>query len=514
MNLNLQILKKDLSGLALQGQILDDRLIRRLTHPVNYAGEIKPRGDCLYLVEADKLPQKMDFENRPSFICIGTPPENYLTSDCNVLYTSTSLSILELMNRVSELFYNYYCWEMDMQQINNRKLPLKALGELSHPIIRRPYALFEANFKTVFSIIDTDFYTLPETYVSVPDKSDYMSMDDINMLNSDPEFVNAADEQEPTIYSGKPFGYRTLYYNIRINGVYVARITVDEVGGPFTDRDFALIVILADAILQGMQQKDLNNLNQPRGLHAILERLLEHKMVPEEMIAAVLKENDWSIDDTYFCVCVEPTQYDKNNDLLSALAFYLSRINASHCHMVFHEKLVFVFNLSKSQTTRETIHPLLISELKKCSVKAGISSNFTDFKNLYYHFLQASQALTIGKKSDLSLWIYHFENYLLPFLFQKFSHDTIPEMICPSGLLKLLKYDEVKGTDYVRLLRIHLENNMSPAVTTRLTFLHRSTFLYRMEKITSILNMDLENPDTRLLLMMAFKFLDAKGSKN
>lgn len=83
------------------------------------------------------------------------------------------------------------------------------------------------------------------------------------MMISDSEYNRAIEAPEPAIYSGALYGFRTLFYNIRVNGVFVARICVDEVVTPFTSRDFALIKILGQYLARHSRE-NIYYFNRPR----------------------------------------------------------------------------------------------------------------------------------------------------------------------------------------------------------------------------------------------------------
>jgi hypothetical protein len=93
MNLNLQILQIDLQDIVLRATIIDKRLERRLGFAVIYDGEECPLGDRLYLTRSSDLPPAVNFSGRPSFLCIGNPPERYVNGECNILILLEDISI-------------------------------------------------------------------------------------------------------------------------------------------------------------------------------------------------------------------------------------------------------------------------------------------------------------------------------------------------------------------------------------------------------------------------------------
>ena len=84
-------------------------------------------------------------------------------------------------------------------------------------------------------------------------------------------------------------------------------------------------------------------------------------------------------------------------------------------------------------------------------------------------------------------------------------------MLIPAGLRNLLSYDRDHGTEYTRCLRVFLENSMNIARTVADLYIHRNTFLYRLERIKKLLDMDLDDPDVRLLLLLSYRILDGTG---
>ena len=106
--------------------------------------------------------------------------------------------------------------------------------------------------------------------------------DAINTLISDAEYNHAIETTEPAIYSGALYGFRLLFYNIRVNGVFVARICVDEVVSPLTDRDFALIKILGHYLGKGLAAERVYSFSRPKDMDNILHSLLSHRLIPEK----------------------------------------------------------------------------------------------------------------------------------------------------------------------------------------------------------------------------------------
>ena len=67
--------------------------------------------------------------------------------------------------------------------------------------------------------------------------------------------------------------------------------------------------------------------------------------------------------------------------------------------------------------------------------------------------------------------------------------------------------------DLFHTLRVYLENNGSIKETSEELYIHRSSLLYRLEKITDLLDVDINDSEYRFSLMMAYKLYDLNIGK-
>ena len=84
-------------------------------------------------------------------------------------------------------------------------------------------------------------------------------------------------------------------------------------------------------------------------------------------------------------------------------------------------------------------------------------------------------------------------------------------MLVHKGILKLQESDRTQNTDYMKTLKVYLDNQQNATQTAKELYIHRSTFLYRMERITDLLESDLQDPEEVLYLSLSFRILNYKG---
>jgi len=76
---------------------------------------------------------------------------------------------------------------------------------------------------------------------------------------------------------------------------------------------------------------------------------------------------------------------------------------------------------------------------------------------------------------------------------------------CDHWLSPLSKYDERHQTDLLPTLSAYFANNGNMARTAHVLNIHRNTLVYRMARITEIIQLDMDDSNVRLNLHLALK---------
>jgi DNA-binding PucR family transcriptional regulator len=69
-------------------------------------------------------------------------------------------------------------------------------------------------------------------------------------------------------------------------------------------------------------------------------------------------------------------------------------------------------------------------------------------------------------------------------------------------------YDEENSTDYLHTLETYIQKNRSAPAAAEALHIHKSTFFYRLEKMKSLFNIDVSNPDNMFAYEISLKILD------
>lgn len=504
MKLNLQILELELADICLESRYLNDRLDRRLRFPV-LAGEIcHPDPSVLYLLQKDS---EIVFPDNKicSFVCIGQVPETVRAAQCSWLCVSGDIDLHTMILRLHEIFERYNNWELSMLEAIAEKKPIKQLGILAKPFLRHPFQLYDPEILCIFSIVDDAYYSLPSGYEVQTDRK-YLNPEDITTLLLSNSYVEAITEQTPVLFEPGYFPIRAMSRSLHLSDKFVGTLMVDEVGAPFRDGDFAVLHYIGFIFERYLQHNNILSLGRPFEFEEIMSTILQHRFVEESKLNQFLDSLEFRPRDSFFCIVVSSTNTKEARNTLSLLSIQVSQATQSKCYLEFDGKLVFVLRITPN-ANREQLLQTILPILREYFVQCGISLPFQDFRNLYVYYWQCLRALELGKEKNPTYWFYRFENYMLEHLLQASHASLCPEIMIPEGLGRLIAYDTENGTQFVEILKTYLDNHMSLTAAAKALYVHKNTLLYRIEKIKEILQMNLEDPDIRLLLSVALRIL-------
>ncbi|MBR2562277.1 MAG: helix-turn-helix domain-containing protein [Eubacterium sp.] len=173
-----------------------------------------------------------------------------------------------------------------------------------------------------------------------------------------------------------------------------------------------------------------------------------------------------------------------------------------------HEgELILLVNyaLNGSEELRLSLEEIL----KDCRCRAGVSHVFRDIRELGEHIRTA--ALTADLMHKEADRICSFQDILLPYTLSLLWEQGGEKLIHPAIRI-LEEYDRAHEADLVWTLRVFLQENGSYTAAARALFIHRSTLIYRMERIAELTQTDLTDPDERFLLQMTLYMRERKDS--
>lgn len=150
----------------------------------------------------------------------------------------------------------------------------------------------------------------------------------------------------------------------------------------------------------------------------------------------------------------------------------------------------------------QEIGDLLLSELRD-GWRIGIGGPYAGLEGCRRSYLEAREALEIGRLVDPKRRIYPFEDYLL-YLFLR-ADKALAERFVSTVLGPVVEHDRRRRSDLLNTLESYFANGESAKETGRSLYAHPHTITYRMKQIERLTGCSLKDPQDKLHLQLAVK---------
>lgn len=508
MKVNVHMLMEDLSDLCIHRTFADHWSTRPIRFAAHSEGIGPLKDDRLYVMSSLHATSALAAtKERANVLCIGGDPAipNDISCRHNLAWTAKNLSIAGVVERLNDRIAYYNDWQDRIDDLFAENAPFRRIAEATEELFGNPIWMWDSQLQTVFHVMTEDRYIIPPNYQRYAE-SEPWPISGANAIND--TFKELREACWPYILPPM-FGYSSLCYNLRENGHYRATLSVDQISGKaFTDRERVIIQYLGQRMEEGLKYQTHFSKHALFSVNAQIEKLLAGGNVPHGRLAASLGKKGWSIDDTYFCIVAQQKRESSYSEVLMApLAEKVCDASPGTMSILTDASMLFITNFSVSGIHPRLICDNLTTELERTEMlmRVGVSTPFSDFTTLPYFRDQAEEAIYLGKRSNPGETVSYFHDHIMEAIVRRCMRDTIPEVLRPPSLSRLMRYDKSHNGDLVKTLETYLANDMSANKTAQSLFMHRNTLLARLKKIEEVGQLNLEDTETRLLLDLSLR---------
>ncbi|MBR5381890.1 MAG: helix-turn-helix domain-containing protein [Oscillospiraceae bacterium] len=299
-------------------------------------------------------------------------------------------------------------------------------------------------------------------------------------------------ERAPMLFEGAA-SRRIIAAPVFTNGMFSGYINIVEAYAPFADGDEALAGDLAMAASAALRRSGEPAAGGDELHGGLLRELLESPTIPR----AYAEERV------------------RSAGLMPGQAMLMAAVCVPDG--TFAEGLRGVLHTERDGrgaallTLGEISVPALVFALEKRSLKAALSGPFDDLRETAGRYRQALAALNAAERLKKPGAVFRFHE-LAPYCL--LGEGPFPPEDCLHPAVRSLRaYDEAHGTQLLPTLGTYLQNVRSLVATKDALHIHRSTLVYRLERIEEITGADLTDGETFFELAFSFKALDMTESK-
>ena len=476
----------------------------QLERPHLYEGnEQTLKAHRLYLVHADRVPQRAHAEAGSVIVCIGdTPRLDRYRNRCCVITVDRETDFYHMFNIIQSIFDRYTTWHDDLVQAIERDGSIGELLTSSEQVFQNPMFVLDENFRILGA---------SATAVELEANPNMRPQDAGSLrLGAFDQFLElhdlSMDEREPLVLT--LLDQTTLSLNLYEGEEFQGCLVVACTKRPYRPSDKPLIALLGRFLLTAMRQLSRTALDGPGSLRQAVKDMVEER--PLDPIGRELVEG---ADNGQRYVCMRLKLSNQLEQL--PLGYVRNTLESTFPHSIvfdYHRNsVVAVIGIEAMDDPRDTIRRGIEPFCGSMEMKAGLSTPQRNLFDVRALFLQADAALDMGMLFAPNESFYPFSDYALRKMVMDGVGDMRLELLFPEGLLRLIEHDRESATSYVETLRTFLDCNTSIAKTASELYVHRSTLIERMTRIKRDLAIDFDDPDEQLRLRILLKALQVRN---
>lgn len=213
----------------------------------------------------------------------------------------------------------------------------------------------------------------------------------------------------------------------------------------------------------------------------------------------------------HYVLVVDYKDMDLKTKLPHAVAEELERKFPESQSMIFNENIALYVNTDEKEYFSDARKIVLEKMCDEHHLKMGISYRYKDLCDTAHAYMQAKTAVYLGGILRKKFQAYGYAEFSLYHWMQYIDTEDVT-LFCHPKLLELLEYDKEHHTEYVYTVYVFILCNGKQVVAAKELNIHRSTMIYRMEKIAQLTDgMDLYDTYTVTRLYLSYGILLLNG---
>lgn len=249
--------------------------------------------------------------------------------------------------------------------------------------------------------------------------------------------------------------------------------------------------------------------------------LLSGNLKTEQELEPLCLQNNFDFKRNRICIVLDMPEYESmtiakrrpyEKKIYSLFDELLTENNIESVKTVFQTSFViFVYmqnDLSPKTASDYGIETatklMLILNEKEISCRTGISMSSSGSTTIYPCYLEAQQALSIGRQLHPNDNCYSYYNdYIYHTLIKHYTHSDLLELYNQSlGILE--QYDLQNQSELMLTLSTYLKCQGNITQTAKDLFIHRNTMFYRLDQINELMQIDFTNQDDMYRVQTGF----------
>ena len=437
-------------------------------------------------------------------------PETFRLTEAHLPHTSALLSTQEpaaLLNRIQDIYDHLESCEEDLAQSAATGDMREMLDEVE-VLLGNPAILCKSSYAIV--ACSGEIFSNPSL---APLRGTHLPYEYVNTMQRDPKFAEKSAKTSPYRFQLPATSDQALGVNLLVEADIKYHLMVLPCLRPLDDSDCFLMTLCAKYVDQMVRNTVIaNRISDPSGRRERLIELFRSVVETENTDLTVLEQGftslGWLPRHQYSCLAIRLGTPDYLDHTAELLCNQLESLLPSSCVFAHMGTIFVLLNITLSGTSLQKNLDNCIYFLRDNDLRTGVSNLFTGFTELRNYHKQACIALDFAARPQSYLWVRHFSDVVLDYILEQSNRELPLHLICSQQILNMRQYDEEHQTDFYETLQCYIRNHFNAVQTAKELQIHRSTFLYRMERLQTLFELDLDQEDSLLYILLSMKMLD------
>ena len=469
----------------------------------------------LYIAYSSQVAELKDLSPDVGLVVIGKPHKGIVCRDC--LFLPSEVLAEKLFSALSSVLKEYDAWEKALLTLASSGRSVKEMLDISVDILKNPITTFDisgelASVSEGLSDLEAEGFTVEmnsKRYLSIK-RTQAFDIDELlyELKKKKHSFSYAIGDEENALISP-----------IRRDDILRGFILIPQIRGAMADYHALAADYLARVIAMTARNDDLRGSREMGQLEAVIIKLMHGSSANQNYVEKLLKQRSWNLDDKYALAVIKGKDEGYPfKEKVRTFRFMLERLFPYALLIELDESCVLIQNTVLIKDLDEAARAIVQLFLARNSLVCGVSYTFYNFMDLESFYLQAEVSADGIAAADSSVGLAaaahsstyplgFYESYFAWHLIKDFalSHEAL-HFVHPD-ILRLFNTDKAKGSNLVLTLYTYLVNDRSYSKTAEKMHVHKSTLNYRLDKILSMSNEDLLDPEQRLNILYSIKTL-------
>lgn len=397
-------------------------------------------------------------------------------------------------------------YSLELVKTLSKGSDLQALVDLGYKMLGNPFTITDLSVKLLASTGET-LVTDDPVWNELQTKKNFI-FDTFSYYVKESLFDEIAKHEEPFYWLDPYCKYPRIIGKISINNQNVAALVVCAHNKDFRESDKEIVSILCDAFSIELQKNKYNHLSQGLLHQTFLLDLLDDKFKDESKIDERIKILGLKLKRKLFVIFLDKQNFDATKSTLPYLREEVELKLANASAVIYNNNVAILASSDNELHFLENESNGLRGFISTNNLQAGISRSFTDLAEVREHYLESVEALQLGNLVKKETHFFRYADYVIYDLINSHADSENYKKFLHPSMRKLMNYDKKNSTEFVHIFHIYLRNFKNIKDSATALNIHRNTMFYRIEKIESILNVDLNDIDILFQLYLSYKILE------